>query len=59
VAPKGLLLFGLFAGGMTVLFRLTGMEAGSVANGIAIASLATPLFDRIAEVPFGKVVDHA
>lgn len=59
VAPKGLFFFGVFAGFLTILFRLTGMSFGSVAYAIAIASLATPLFDRLAMVPFGKVVDHA
>ena len=59
VSPKGLFLFGLFAGALMILFRLTGMEYGPTAYAVAIMSLATPLFDRIATVPFGKVVDHA
>lgn len=59
VSPRGLFVYGLFAGALTILFRLTGMSFGSVAYAIAIASLATPLFDRMATVPFGKVVDHA
>ena len=59
VTQKGLLLFGLLAGGLTILFRVTGMPVGSEAYAIAICSLATPIFDRLTDIPFGKVVDHA
>jgi electron transport complex protein RnfD len=59
VTPWGLFLFAFFAGGLAILFRLTGMEFGAVPWAIVIMSLATPRFDRIAPVPFGKVVHHA
>lgn len=59
VTPWGLFLFAFFAGALAILFRLTGMEYGAVPWAIVIMSLATPLFDRIAPVPFGKVVHHA
>ena len=59
VTPWGLFLFAFFSGGLAILFRLTGMEYGAVPWAIIIMSLATPLFDRIAPVPFGKVVHHA
>jgi len=59
VSGRGLFLFGLSAGALAILLRLTGMEFGRVAWAIVITSLATPLFDRITTIPFGKVVDHA
>ncbi len=60
VTPKGLFLFGLFAGVLALLFRITGgLPFGRVAFAIALMSLATPLFDRIAPTPFGKGVRSA
>lgn len=59
VTHRGLFVYGVFAGALMILFRLTGMAFGSVAYAVAISSLATPLFDRIAVVPFGKGVNHA
>jgi len=59
VTPKGMFFFGLLAGVLTVLFRMTGVPFGRVAFAILIAQLATPLLDRLAQAPFGKVVTHA
>ncbi|MFO8072247.1 MAG: RnfABCDGE type electron transport complex subunit D [Polyangia bacterium] len=59
VTPWGMFLFGLLAGVLTVILRMTGLHYGRVPWAIFAMSLATPLFDRIASVPFGKVVHHA
>ncbi len=59
VSPIGAFLFGLFAGALALLFRLAGMPFGAVPWAIVIMSLATPLFDRIKQRPFGKAVRHA
>jgi H+/Na+-translocating ferredoxin:NAD+ oxidoreductase subunit D len=59
VTPWGMFLFGFMGGCLTVLFRISGLHFGRVAFALAIMSLATPLFDRIAQTPFGKVATHA
>ena len=60
VTPRGLFLFGLSAGVLTLIFRVTGgLPFGRVAFAVGFASLLTPLFDRIAPTPFGKGVRHA
>ncbi len=59
VTPWGMFLFGLFAGGVVILFRVCGMPFGRVPWAIVLMSLATPLFDRIASTPFGKAASHA
>ena len=59
VTPWGLFLFGLSAGVLAILLRMSGLPYARVPWAIVIMSLATPLFDRIAPVPFGKVVHHA
>lgn len=57
--PWGMFLFGAFAGALVLLLRTTGMPMCRVIWALAIAQLATPLFDRIVPIPFGKVVNHA
>jgi len=59
VTPVGMLLFGLVAGGLTLLLRQSGMDYGPGPWAIVITSLTTPLLDRISRRPFGKVVSHA
>ena len=59
VTPWGLFLFGLFAGMLTIILRMSDLHFGRVPWAITLMTLATPLFDRIAAVPFGKVVRHA
>jgi electron transport complex protein RnfD len=60
VTPWGLFLFGLGAGALALIFRVTGgLPYGRVAFAIAFFSLLTPLLDRIAVTPFGKGVRHA
>ncbi len=59
VTPRGLFLFGLFAGVLAIVFRMTGLPFGRVPYAIVILSLGTPLFDRITLAPFGKVSSHA
>jgi electron transport complex protein RnfD len=59
VTPVGMFLFGLLAGGLSLLLRLSGMPYAPVPWAIVIISLATPLLDRIKQRPFGKVVRHA
>jgi electron transport complex protein RnfD len=59
VTPRGLFLFGLIAGALAVIFRLSGLPFGRVAFAVLIVSLATPLLDRLAPTPFGKAVRHA
>jgi electron transport complex protein RnfD len=59
VSPWGLFLFAFSAGALSVVLRMTDLHFGRVPWAIVIVSLATPLFDRIAQAPFGKVVRHA
>ncbi len=60
VTPWGLFLFGLGAGVLALIFRVTGgLEFGRVAFAIGFMSLLTPLLDRIPPIPFGKGVRHA
>lgn len=60
VTPWGLFLFGLGAGVLALIFRVTGgLDYGRVAFAIAFMSLLTPLLDRIPLTPFGKGVRHA
>ena len=59
VTPIGMFIFGLLAGGLSLLFRLSGMAYGPVPWAIVVISLTTPLLDRIAQKPFGKVSSHA
>lgn len=59
VTPRGLFLFGLFAGMLTIILRMSDLHFGRVPWAITIMTLTTPLLDRIAAVPFGKVVRHA
>ena len=59
VTGRGLLLYGLSAGALAMVLRMSDLEFGPVAFAVVITSLATPLFDRIADTPFGKVVHHA
>ncbi len=60
VTPWGLFLFGLGAGVLALIFRVTGgLEFGRVAFAIGFMSLLTPLLDRIPLTPFGKGVHHA
>ncbi|MFH1468263.1 MAG: RnfABCDGE type electron transport complex subunit D [Pseudomonadota bacterium] len=60
VTPWGLFLWGLSAGALALLFRVTGgLPFGRVAFAIGFMSLLTPLFDRLAPTPFGKGVRHA
>jgi electron transport complex protein RnfD len=59
VTPWGLFLFGLFAGVLTIILRMSDLHFGRVPWAITLMTLTTPLLDRIAAVPFGKVVRHA
>jgi electron transport complex protein RnfD len=59
VTPRGLFLFGLIAGVLTIILRMSDLHFGRVPWAITLMTLATPLFDRLAAVPFGKVVRHA
>jgi electron transport complex protein RnfD len=59
VSPLGLFLFAFSAGALSVVLRMTDLHFGRVPWAIVIMSLATPLFDRIVQAPFGKVVRHA
>ena len=60
VTPWGLFLYAFSAGALALLFRLVGhLPYGGVLFAVALMSLATPLFDRIAPTPYGKVVRHA
>jgi electron transport complex protein RnfD len=59
VTPIGMFLFGLIAGGLAVLFRMSGMPYGPVPWAIAVMSLATPILDRIHRNPFGKAARFA
>jgi electron transport complex protein RnfD len=59
VTPRGLFFFGFLAGILTLIFRLSGLPFGRVAYAVLIVSLATPLLDRLAPRPFGKVVRNA
>ncbi len=60
VTPWGCFLFGLTAGSLALVFRVTeGLGFGRVAFAVAFVSLLTPLLDRIGPVPFGKGVRHA
>ena len=59
VTPVGMFLFGLLAGGLTLLLRLSNMPYGPEPWSVVIASLTTPLLDRLALRPFGKAVTNA
>jgi electron transport complex protein RnfD len=59
VTPWGLFLFGLFAGVLTIILRMSDLHFGRVPWAVTLMTLTTPLLDRIAAVPFGKVVRHA
>jgi len=59
VTPRGLFLFGLFAGMLTIIFRMSDLHFGRVPWAITLMTLTTPLLDRFASVPFGKVARHA
>ncbi|MCP4604024.1 MAG: RnfABCDGE type electron transport complex subunit D [Proteobacteria bacterium] len=59
VTPRGLFLFGLLAGMLVIVFRMSGLPFARVPFAIVLMSLCTPLFDRIAQAPLGKVTSHA
>jgi electron transport complex protein RnfD len=59
VTPVGMFLFGLLAGGLTLLLRLSNMPYGPEPWSVVIVSLTTPLLDRIALKPFGKTATNA
>jgi electron transport complex protein RnfD len=59
VTPWGLFLFGLFAGMLTIILRMSDLHFGRVPWAVTLMTLTTPLLDRIAAVPFGKVARHA
>ncbi len=59
VTPFGMFLFGLIAGGLVVLFRMSGMPYGPAPWAIALMSLTTPLLDRMVRKPFGKAARYA
>lgn len=51
-----MLLFGLFAGVMTILIRVYGIYPDGVPFAILLADLCTPLFERIRPKAFGSEV---
>jgi electron transport complex protein RnfD len=59
VTSWGLFWYGMLAGVLAIVLRVSGVPYGRVPFAIMVTSLATPLFDRITATPFGKVVDHA
>jgi electron transport complex protein RnfD len=59
VVPRGLFVFGVVAGALAVVLRASALPYAPEAWALAIAMLATPLFDRIRPRPFGKVATHA
>lgn len=59
VSPWGLFVFAFGAGALAVILRTGDLHFGHVPWAIAIASLGTPLFDRIASPLSGKVARHA
>jgi electron transport complex protein RnfD len=59
VTPRGMLWFGLLAGGLTFALRLSRLPFGHEAFAVASLSLATPLLDRLRPAPFGQGARHA
>ena len=59
VSSRGLLLFGLIAGALTIVLRMSGLPSCRVPFAIVLTSLCTPLLDRVTVTPFGKKVRHA
>jgi Na+-translocating ferredoxin:NAD+ oxidoreductase RnfD subunit len=58
VTTKGMILFGVTSGALTILLRSTGMSFGSSAYAIAIMSLATPLFDKLRPLPLKNGTEY-
>lgn len=54
VATGGMLLYGFFAGGMTVLIRIFGIYPDGAPFAILLAGLITPMCDLIRVAPYGK-----
>lgn len=51
VTEMGMILFGLLAGVLTIVFRYAGMEFASALFAVALSSLAIPFFDKIIGKP--------
>ncbi len=54
VTPQGMVLFGLFAGMLTVIIRVWGTWTFGAYYAVLIISLITPFLDKITPEPYGR-----
>lgn len=54
VGPGGMVVYGLFAGCMTVLIRIFGVYSDGAPFAVLLAGLLTPMCDLIRVAPYGK-----